>query len=70
MKVSFTVTLDILFDTESDGTEHPESEIDTSDVVMAATKVLYTDIVTESIVEAITEDTGWCIRGLSLSTNA
>ena len=32
--------------------------------------VINTDIVTESMVDAITEDTGWCVTGMTITTEA
>ena len=68
MKITIPVTVEVSFDLESDGSTTPEDQIDPRDVRRAVESVLHTDIVTDSMIEAITDGTGWCIGSFSIST--
>jgi hypothetical protein len=61
------VEVDVKFDLESDGVVHDESVIDSDVVGQALVSVMHVDIVTGSMVEAITEVTGWCVEDPRLS---
>ena len=67
MKIRMVVEVDVKFDLESDGVVHDESVIDSDVVGQALVSVMHVDIVTGSMVEAITEVTGWCVEDLWLS---
>ena len=70
MKIKLTVEVDISFDLESDGVVYNEGAVDGHAVGKAIAGVINTDIVTESMVDAITEDTGWCVTGMTITTEA
>ena len=70
MKIKVTLEVDIDFDLESDGVLHGEDVVDKHVVGKAVTSVLHTDIVVDSMVDAITDDTGWCVLGIGVNTEA
>mgnify|MGYP006267989939 CR=1 FL=1 len=68
MKITFPVTVEVSFDLECDGTTTAEDQIDPTTVRDAIESVLHTDIVTDSMIEAVSEGTGWCISAFTIST--
>ena len=67
MQITVTIPLTITVDFDTDG-EAPDQEFLAQDTRYAVMDVIQTDIVADSIVEAITEHTGWLIQGMTLST--
>jgi hypothetical protein len=68
MKIRITVEVEVGFDLESDGVQHGEDVIDSDDVGQAVVSVMHTDIVTDSMIEAISERTGWVVASFALTT--
>jgi hypothetical protein len=66
MKIRMTVEVDVSFDLESNGVVHDLSVIDSDVVGQALVSVMHVDVVTDSMIEAISENTGWCVSGFSL----
>lgn len=69
MKVRVWVDLDITFDTESDGEILPESVISEDAAKTGATTALDAamEMVSGELVESITDATGFCISGISIT---
>ena len=68
MKIRITLEVDVSFDLESDGVLHTEAVISSDEVSQAVVSVLHTDIVTDSMIEAITDAAGWCVSSFALTT--
>jgi hypothetical protein len=69
MKIRMTVEVNVSFDLESDGVVHDQSVINSDVVGQALASVMHVDVVTDSMIEAISENTGWCVSGFSLSAH-
>ena len=63
--VTIPVTVDVEFDVDDSEISAEELKQDACYAVM---DVIQTDIVADSIVEAISDYTGWLITGMTLST--
>ena len=68
MKIRVVVEVDVNFDLESDGETHTESAVDSDVVGQAVVEGLNNSDVADSIVELISDRSGWCVSGLTLST--
>jgi len=68
MKITVPLTIEIYFDIDDEDLKDVDPKALAEDAQYAALDVIHQDIITDSIVEAITDHTGWCIRALSLST--
>jgi hypothetical protein len=68
MRITIPVTIEVGFDLECDGETHNEDQIDPAVVRHAVTSVLHTDTVTDGIIDAISEETGWCVGSFTITT--